>query len=588
MKNKLLSITFLAFMALTNAQTPIAGVHIDQPVLICNPGGCTALHAQYYEGKTTENYSVASIPYTPFFPFSGGTVIDGAGDDEWTPIINLPFSFCFYGVIYNQILVGTNGVITFDTTNQIPGGNCPWSFNSTIPSPAFPIRNAIYGTYQDNDIRTVGNGGAITNSALQNVNYYVLDVGVNAAPNRVFVANFNELPMYQCGVSAGLQTSQIVIYETTNVIDINIKTRTACTTWNSGSGLIGLQNEAGTLATVPPARNTGTWTTTNEAWRFSPSGNLNTQLSWYDNGVLVNTDINPLVVCPTEEDHFSAVVSYTNCSGAPTTMTAEWTDSLFAPPLPISDPDDSTVCGQNPPPYLVDLTINEPIVLNGQILSDYDVAYYENLTDAQNQASNYIANPAVYSFTDSHIIYMSIVDLVSTGCAAIKPFSVTVLPSVTAPTGNSQQNFTTGQTLADLAVTGDNIIWYDDAVAGNVLPSNTVLQNNATYYASQTVNGCESRRLNPTRLAVTVHLVLANTVFSKNGFAVYPNPVTTIVTISGTTDIESIGVYNALGQEIMRQLQTGKEVKVDVSQWNSGIYFIKINDANQLIKIIKK
>lgn len=36
------------------------------------------------------------------------------------------------------------------------------------------------------------------------------------------------------------------------------------------------------------------------------------------------------------------------------------------------------------------------------------------------------------------------------------------------------------------------MIWYDNATNGNVLPTTTVLANGVTYYASQTLNSCES------------------------------------------------------------------------------------------------
>ena len=74
-----------------------------------------------------------------------------------------------------------------------------------------------------------------------------------------------------------------------------------------------------------------------------------------------------------------------------------------------------------------------------------------------------------------------------------------------APTGNASQTFASAPTLADLVVTGTGIIWYDAASAGNVLSSTSATVDGTTYYASQTLNGCESQ----TRLAVTVHVAAA-------------------------------------------------------------------------------
>jgi hypothetical protein len=61
---------------------------------------------------------------------------------------------------------------------------------------------------------------------------------------------------------------------------------------------------------------------------------------------------------------------------------------------------------------------------------------------------------------------------------------------------------TSRPTVADLNTTGTDIKWYDAAAGGNFLPLTTVLVNGQHYYASQTINGCESTA----RFEVTVTL----------------------------------------------------------------------------------
>ncbi|PKB17202.1 T9SS type B sorting domain-containing protein [Flavobacterium sp. 5] len=92
-----------------------------------------------------------------------------------------------------------------------------------------------------------------------------------------------------------------------------------------------------------------------------------------------------------------------------------------------------------------------------------------------------------------------------TTCESLRTPIVINIQDTQAPTGDSVQNFCTTQkaTLASLAVTGTSIIWYDNAIGGTVLPSATPLINGVTYYAVQTVNGCESVN----RLAVLVTIV---------------------------------------------------------------------------------
>jgi hypothetical protein len=62
-----------------------------------------------------------------------------------------------------------------------------------------------------------------------------------------------------------------VMYETTNNIDVYIKDKPICGTWNNGNTLIGIQNIDGTEGIAAPGRNTSDspWEAYNEAWRFS-------------------------------------------------------------------------------------------------------------------------------------------------------------------------------------------------------------------------------------------------------------------------------------------------------------------------------
>jgi gliding motility-associated-like protein len=67
------------------------------------------------------------------------------------------------------------------------------------------------------------------------------------------------------------------------------------------------------------------------------------------------------------------------------------------------------------------------------------------------------------------------------------------------PTGSTSKQFCIDEnaTLASIGIIGTNIKWYDSAINGSNLPETTLLQN-ATYYATQTENNCESKRLTVT------------------------------------------------------------------------------------------
>ncbi|MBC7606761.1 MAG: fibronectin type III domain-containing protein [Burkholderiales bacterium] len=269
---------------------------------------CVDLEATYTDSGDTTTYNVSAIPFAPPFPFTGGTEVSVNIDDIWSNSITLPFNFCFFGVNYPSIQIGSNGVLTF--TPQTAPGYCNWPFTQTIPSPTFPIRNAIYGVYQDI------NPSTSTAPLVHNINYQIL----GTAPCRTFVVNFYQVAQFSCGSSVGLQTSQVVLYETSNIVEVYVQDRTSCTTWNSGSGLIGIQNEAGSQAHVPPGRNTGTWEAHNEAWKFKPAGPSNVVFSWLKDGVFYSST--PAInVCFTQTTNMTAQAVYSNCGGTQLTKT---------------------------------------------------------------------------------------------------------------------------------------------------------------------------------------------------------------------------------------------------------------------------
>ena len=79
-----------------------------------------------------------------------------------------------------------------------------------------------------------------------------------------------------------------------------------------------------------------------------------------------------------------------------------------------------------------------------------------------------------------------------------------IVTTTSAPTGTTVQSFcsSSNSMVSDLIITGSDIKWYDAATAGNLIPTSTILAS-GTYYASQTLSGCESND----RFAVTVTVI---------------------------------------------------------------------------------
>ncbi|BCY28414.1 hypothetical protein KK2020170_12820 [Flavobacterium okayamense] len=276
---------------------------------------CVDLEATYLDLGETTDYIVEPILYNPPFAFDGlANPVSVNTDDVWSPLINLPFDFCFYGNTYNQCTIGSNGILSFNTA--LAGTSSGYSFSNNIPISGDPrlVENSIFGVFHDID---PGVGGEVGWELI------TLPTGC-----RALVASWHDVPMFSN--NSILYTGMMVLYENSNIIEVYIENKEIDGTWNGGNAVVGIQNSTGTLATVPPGRNglDTDWTTTNEAWRFVPNGTSIATLTWYEGsgvtGPVVGTT--PVLnVCPSSTTTYTAEITYTLCDGTTLTETDETT-----------------------------------------------------------------------------------------------------------------------------------------------------------------------------------------------------------------------------------------------------------------------
>ena len=237
-------------------------------------------------------------------------------DDSHDSIRDIGFTFNFYGQSYTQLVISGNGYITFDLTqaNQFS----PYSINAPIPNPGIMPENAIMAPWQD--INT-GAGGSV----------YYGTTGI--APNRVFVVTWCAVPMFSC--TSNLHTSQVVLYEGSNKIEMFIQDKPLCIAWNGGAAVQGLVDATSTNADIVndpvlllPRNWPLAWTATNEGWEFIPNGTtsyiINTigylpiiagAVTWTDDignilGIGSSINVTPVVTTT----YFAAIQS--QCSGS--------------------------------------------------------------------------------------------------------------------------------------------------------------------------------------------------------------------------------------------------------------------------------
>lgn len=299
----------------------------------CSTSNCVDLSASFLETGFSTSYEVSSIAYNPPTAFDSGTEIIINDDDTWSSVVDIPFNFCFFDNPHNQLVLGSNGLISFDTS--LAGGFCQWSFDEQIPSPNVEP-GAIYGVFHDLN-NEVGIGGCTGGCG----NFYFDILGT--APGRIFVLSFDSMTHYNC--TSSRSTHMIVLYETTNIIEVHIQNKPlTCSNGLNLNALVGIQNSDSSLAYAPDGRNTGEWEATNEAWRFTPNGGVNYLFEWLENGVSVSN--NPdFQVCPSTTTTYTAQVTYTNCDGS-NVVVSDTVDVIVDPAVPNVDlGPDVSLCG---------------------------------------------------------------------------------------------------------------------------------------------------------------------------------------------------------------------------------------------------
>ncbi|MBF4493622.1 T9SS type B sorting domain-containing protein [Flavobacterium sp. MR2016-29] len=111
-------------------------------------------------------------------------------------------------------------------------------------------------------------------------------------------------------------------------------------------------------------------------------------------------------------------------------------DLLVTAPINVVKPPDLSVCDTNSGRVRVDLTVQEPAILNGLNPSDYKIIYYTSQTDANN-GRNSIPNPTVFitSLAQSpQTIWVRVQNISSSVCYTIVNFDIIInsLPNVDA------------------------------------------------------------------------------------------------------------------------------------------------------------
>lgn len=231
--------------------------------------GCLLLYSRNAAAQITiltPDTTICDGQSAPLRAITGGGVPVSTAlttDDIWSTAIPLGFSFTFYGNTYTQCWISSNGYISFSARtagafseyNPNTGGSIPGNTN---------FLNCIMANLTDLDPSVPGSGS---------IDYAT----TGSAPNRKFIVNYCDIPMWSSGGGCNnIKASfQMILYETTNVIEFHLRSKVNCpvsiTSWGE-SAVQGLQNSDGTIAHLTPGRGypTTPWVATRDSRRFTP------------------------------------------------------------------------------------------------------------------------------------------------------------------------------------------------------------------------------------------------------------------------------------------------------------------------------
>lgn len=235
MKRFLIFISFFFFGIINAQEFTFSGYVYD-----ADQSGIANIPVELHT-RSISTYNITNPTYSNY-NYGGGTAIPGCDDCVRGPY-NIGFNFNYFGNNYSQFYVGSNGWIGFS-----PGQTSGY-VAQFIPNGGAP-KNAILADWED----------LFPSSQMT---YYV----TGNSPDRKLVVNFNSVPFYGCRTT--FVTWQIVLHETTNIIDINVLSKPQC---GGYSATMGLTDINGTKVVPVGGRNATQWSISSpQSIRFTPS-----------------------------------------------------------------------------------------------------------------------------------------------------------------------------------------------------------------------------------------------------------------------------------------------------------------------------
>ena len=514
-------------------------------------GGTTSLIPNTPSGNFTANCippisTLSTPPASAVTLFSGGAVQalpaglaqGGFGvDDNYISNVPIGFTYNFFGQNASTVYVGTNGTVVVNVPGSV--GSSAYAFVGGFPSTANPA-STIAVCARDLNL-TVGT-----------IKYWT----EGFSPTRRFIVQYAGCQEYS---GTGTQSAEMVLYETSGIIDIRVIQATNNTAWAASlAKYIGLQDATRTIgATAPNCASTPNqanyWNginnqiTTPLAWRFSPPANYN--IKWYQGTTISGTQLAnyPWVLNAAASTYYYNTLSSQSGSAGQLNYTVSATNTntncpsaqTFAitvnalPSAPISGGD------------VVTCDNASSTTLTATTTSECTVEWYSN----SNGTGTVLATGPAFTFTPSALnltasstpyIFYAFSKNNTTACSSSlgTAILVTVKASPVSPSTTAALSYCQGANAPILSATpisGNPLTWYQGAsvLTGAPTPVTSVAAT-LNYSVTQTENGCPS---NPANITVTINgtPTVTNASLSQTMCSGNSNAITFTSNIPGTT-----------------------------------------------------
>ena len=483
------------------------------------------------------DYTVSSIP---FQQYAAADPLASTADDMFSAPINLPFQFEFFGTVQNQVYLSTNGYLRFSTTN-LAGAYSPWNLNNPIPDLGFTERNAIFGVYHD--MKDDTGVGSIT-------------TGISGtAPYRKFVIVFNHQPQFQC--TTIFSSFQIILYETWNTIDVQIIDKPTCTGWNSGNALTGILNPDGTVAVTPPGRNVGSWSASHEGWRFSNSDAQYQYITCDDNGDgMTSFDLTTVQndLSPSNPASITLYETGTDAETGSNPLAANYYNMYSGQII-----------------YASGNGMITPVVLSTiNCATDYDEDGVSTTAEDLNGDGNWANDDTDGDGSPNFLDNDDDGDMVLTSVEYVFPRPANAQsPQIVDSDNDGIENY------LDDDDDGDGVLTINEDYDNDGNPANDDVNSNGI----------------SDYLDNTVALGVAQPNLSS-GVSIYPNPASDVLYIDNRAEsaVTQVSIFGISGNRVRTVKPSAQLEALNVSDLESGIYFVRIELDNQVLnyRFIKK